>query len=173
MKNGKPSLDFSGLRSVSQTPTLTARKWKNRIIQKAVQIQSVFHSQNPTEIQYLSPCYFTFIHPSFFFFCLYITQLQGNYLNYKFFRSLKLLIYLIFSVRAFTHQPSKQFFLTASQIWQELHFYFSLLHLIMQPFIRSKYCIKSPKLQKEGKEKSNLLRHLIFFGGTFSCRTTA
>lgn len=47
--------------SVSQTATVTARKWKNRITQKAVQIQSVFHSQNPTEIQYLSTCYFTFI----------------------------------------------------------------------------------------------------------------
>lgn len=51
MGDWKLSLDFSGLWPVSQTATVTARKWKNRTTQKAVQIQSVFDSQNPTEIQ--------------------------------------------------------------------------------------------------------------------------
>lgn len=80
---------------------------------------------------------------------------------------------MIFSIRAFTHQPRKQFFLTVSQTWQELHFYFNLLHLIMKPFSRSKYCIKSLKLKKWGEEKDNLLRYLIFFVETFCSHTSA
>lgn len=93
-----------------------------------------------------------------FYFCLYITQLEGNYLNYKFFRSLKLLIKFYFQCKSI-HAPTKQSFLTASQTWQELHFYFNLLHLIMKPFSRSKYCIKSPQLKKErGGRKRYLVK---------------
>lgn len=108
-----------------------------------------------------------------FYFRLYITQLEGNYLNYKFFRSLKLLIKFYFQCKSI-HAPTKQSFLTASQTWQELHFYFNLLHLIMKPFSRSKYCIKSPQLKKgRGEEKGILLRHLIFFLETFCSHTSA
>lgn len=164
---------------------------KNKIAQKAAQIQSVFSQPAPHRslvslhlwllgdlANILSVFSYTLpfsrllhIYMPTFYFCLYITLLEDNYLHLKLFRPWKLVTKFDFQ-RNSTHMPTKvnNHSSPTSQTRKELCFYFISLHLIMEPFSRCKHWAQSPKLKRK---KGILLQCLLFLLEPFCSYTSA